>query len=134
MHLDPYVAIEHKGNTYRTTAQQDGGRHPHWSETLEIPMVSLDDQLTVTCYTDDLAKDACAGQATFKASQLADSRAWLPLLFQGKKAAEVLLECKPLNIETPSRNDSFERQLKEYGSPRMDAKMEDAYTCIVKVP
>lgn len=74
----------------------DGGMNPQWNDTLELPKVSKNDSLSIICYDEDLVMEEYIGKATFKVKDLIDckQRTWMPLIYKGKKAAEILIETK----------------------------------------
>ena len=68
--MDPYVQVETKGKTFKTQTIQEGGKNPVWNEAFVIPISSMDDELKITCFDEDLLVDDLVGSKVFKASEL----------------------------------------------------------------
>lgn len=68
--MDPFVQLDYKGKTFRTTTIQGGGKDPRWNESFSIPVESLDDDIRITCFDEDLIIDDLVGSRIFKAEEL----------------------------------------------------------------
>jgi len=64
--MDPYVAINWNGKKkYRTTTAKNAGMQPEWNQTLEIPVSSMSDEITISCHDKDLIYDDFVGSRKF---------------------------------------------------------------------
>lgn len=52
--MDPFVAVEYRGKLKQTTTILEGGAAPVWNQTLEFDIVSVEDQLTIKCFDEDV--------------------------------------------------------------------------------
>jgi len=49
--MDPYVVIYWNGKKkFRTSTAKNAGMQPEWNHTLEIPVYSLSDEITLSCH------------------------------------------------------------------------------------
>lgn len=113
--MDPFVVIEHNNKKYKTKVLDDAGKNPIWNQTIEVPMNSIKEKLKFICYDEDFIMDACVGEATFKATEIAGKKQWFQLDYKGKLAAKLLMDIKFIprlikqntNLSTLFRGDSF---------------------------
>ncbi len=68
--MDPYVCIEYRKKKYKTDVDEEGGMTPSWNNQLVIPIMSLDDELKISCFDEDLITDDLVGQALIKVSKI----------------------------------------------------------------
>ena len=68
--MDPFVLILHKKRKYKTKASLNAGKQPKWNEIIEIPSVTLDDELKFSCFDKDFLFDDCVGMKVLKVSDL----------------------------------------------------------------
>lgn len=66
--MDPFVQVDYRGKTFKTTALQEAGKNPIWNEILAIPIYSMDEEFKITCYDEDLLMDDLVGSAMFNTS------------------------------------------------------------------
>lgn len=59
--MDPYVYFECRGQRYKTSIIEEGGKNPIWNQDLTIPIVSFTDPLTIGCNEQDLLSDDIIG-------------------------------------------------------------------------
>ncbi len=59
--MDPYVCIEYRKKKYKTDVDKDAGRLPTWNNTISITVFSLEDDLKITCFDEDLITDDIVG-------------------------------------------------------------------------
>ena len=45
--MDPYVLINYGGKKYKTTVQDEAGKHPVWNESFSIYVTNLNDTVKV---------------------------------------------------------------------------------------
>lgn len=69
--IDPYILIEHRGQHFKTTVYDEGGRNPVWNETFEIPVYSALDSFEIVMKDEDAPKvKDIVGQKSFKLHEL----------------------------------------------------------------
>lgn len=68
--MDPYVCIEYRKKKYKTDVDNDGGQLPSWNNTIAIPVYSLEEDLKITCFDEDLITDDLVGTALIKVGKL----------------------------------------------------------------
>lgn len=93
--MDPFVIIEYRGNKYKSRVIDGGGVAPKWNDKFDIEIVSLEDEMKVECFDEDLFANDLIGDTSFKVSMLCSeqhTRKWLPLKFNGTKSGLVLME------------------------------------------
>ncbi len=59
--MDPYVYVECRGQRYKTSIIEEGGKNPRWDQDLTIPMVSFTDRVIIGCNEQDLITDDIIG-------------------------------------------------------------------------
>ncbi len=47
--MDPYVYFELRGQRYKTSILDEGGKNPKWEQDLKIPIVSFTDPIILGC-------------------------------------------------------------------------------------
>lgn len=52
--MSPFVTIEYQGMEFKTLTIKNGGKHPVWNQTFEIHLFSLNDEVKITCYDEDM--------------------------------------------------------------------------------
>lgn len=95
--MDPFVGVEYQGNEARTKVLTDAGRHPQWDETLTIIINSPEDEITITCYDEDMMLNDIVGTVTLKAKSLCTvfpTTQKLDLFFDDEKGCELFIETK----------------------------------------
>ena len=70
--MDPYVNIEHflSGKKFKTEVKHDGGKNPVWDQTFEIEIYSLEDELKIKCFDEDMGQDDIIGETTITVHDL----------------------------------------------------------------
>ena len=90
--MDPFVELDYEGKKFTTKVIEEGHKNPLWNETFEIPIESLQDQLTISCYDQDSLSNDLIGELILPISQLCSvHEQWVDLQYKGKKAAEILI-------------------------------------------
>ncbi|TNV82162.1 hypothetical protein FGO68_gene4454 [Halteria grandinella] len=102
--MDPFLVIQHDGHSYKTKVIQAGGKTPVWNETFEIAIDGPGDKITIKCYDEDLIMDDFVGEGQFNARALCPieegiHKEWYLLKYEGKKAAEVLIETEIVHAD-----------------------------------
>ena len=68
--MDPYVCIEYKKKKYKTDVDNEAGKMPVWNNEIIIPINSLEDELKISCFDEDLISDDLIGQTLIKVSKI----------------------------------------------------------------
>lgn len=68
--MDPYVCIEYRNKKYKTDVDEEGGRIPVWNNTISITVYSLEDDVKITCFDEDLITDDFVGSTIIKVGKL----------------------------------------------------------------
>lgn len=68
--MDPFLEFEIKGKKYKTKVHRDGGNNPVWGSDLEIPISSINDQIKVSCFDEDVFMNKCVGEFIFRVRDL----------------------------------------------------------------
>ena len=93
--MDPFVeVISKKGVKIKTKVIDEGGKHPVWNQTLEVPIDSIDENVEVRCYDEDVMMDDFVGSTSFPVRDMLGKKQWYVLHYEGKNAAEILIETK----------------------------------------
>ena len=93
--MDPYVILEVNGRKYKTSVVPEGGRKPVWNQTFEIPILSMEDDIKITCFDEDLILDDLVGFSYFKTRMFCTpqpNKEWISLQYKENRAAELLIE------------------------------------------
>ena len=85
----------------RTKAHEKGGKEPQWNEVLDIPIVKVEDTVTVSCFDEDMTNDDLICEGIFRLKDLLTNgkERWIKLDYKSKLAGEVLLEGNMQSIE-----------------------------------
>jgi len=59
--MDPYVQIEIRKMKYKTRVLREAGLKPQWNESFVIPIISLQEDILISCYDQDLIIDDLVG-------------------------------------------------------------------------
>jgi Ca2+-dependent lipid-binding protein len=59
--MDPYVKIEIRKLRYQTRVLREAGQNPQWNESFVIPVMSMDEEILIACYDEDLISDDLVG-------------------------------------------------------------------------
>lgn len=73
------------------------GKTPVWNESLEIPYVTVDDKILVKCVDEDVVCNDLVGERELSVGEIC-SLGLVVLYYKGKKAAEIRIEAKLLQI------------------------------------
>ena len=68
--MSPFVTIEYQGMEFKTLTIKSGGKHPVWNQMFEIHLFSLNDEVKITCYDEDMIKNDLVGERTIKVKSL----------------------------------------------------------------
>jgi Ca2+-dependent lipid-binding protein len=59
--MDPYVQIEIRKMKYKTRVLREAGLKPQWNESFVIPIISLQEDILISCFDQDLISDDLVG-------------------------------------------------------------------------
>lgn len=92
--MDPYFRILYGNKKFKTKTHDKGGKNPEWNQTLDIPIIKLEDSVTVSCFDEDLTKDdlICEGNLPLNDLITNGKERWIKLDFKNKLAGEVLIQ------------------------------------------
>ncbi len=71
--MDPYACIELRKTKYKTKTIRNGGKLPNWNENFLIPIMSLEDDILISCFDEDLISDDLIGQSLVKVNTLIEN-------------------------------------------------------------
>jgi len=94
--MNPYCTFIVDGKRFNSLVCKKGGKHPHWSDSVSVP-VPMDSRITVELMDKDrITKDDTIGSFTIDLPELQNtggqSSKWYPLQYKNKPAGEILLE------------------------------------------
>jgi len=94
--MNPYCAFVVDGKRYNSQICKHGGKHPHWNESIAVPVPMSSQMITIELMDKDrITKDDVIGSLTVEMPELQaqglQSR-WYPLHYKNKPAGEILLE------------------------------------------
>ena len=95
--MDPYFSITYNGKEYRTRTHNEAGKHPEWHESFDIDIQSLNDDIVLAIFDEDLTDNEVVGERKFKVRaicQAALTMRVIPLNFKGKNSADITIESK----------------------------------------
>ena len=101
--MDPFFVIQHKGQQYKTKVFLKGGKNPIWNERFRFSIYSMEDDLKMTCFDEDLLSNDCVGVGWYNVSTLSAHgsglRDWFPLYYNEVLSAQILIETKVLPVQ-----------------------------------
>lgn len=95
--MDPFFTLTYNGKQYKTRTHNEAGKHPEWHESFDIDIESLNDDVVLAVFDEDLTDNELIGDRKFKVRaicQPALTMRMIPLNFKGKKSADVTIETK----------------------------------------
>ena len=115
--MNPFVTIEYQGMEFKTKAAKSGGKNPLWDQVFEIQLYSLEDEIKISCFDEDLISNDYIGERTIKLKALCQDKLEervIPLLYQKKKSADIIIQTKyysttPFNEEGDIPETPFNR-------------------------
>jgi Ca2+-dependent lipid-binding protein len=68
--MDPYIVLEHNKKKFKTKTMKNAGQYPVWgdSEIFVFPLSSLEEDIKISAYDQDLIYDDFLGMNIFKFS------------------------------------------------------------------
>ena len=71
--MDPFVMLVYGKKKYKTKTCQNGGKTPSWNQNLQIPEITLEDEVKISCFDKDIIYDDCIGFRAMKFSEFVRS-------------------------------------------------------------
>ena len=93
--MDPYCIIKLRDAEYRSKTLNNAGKLPKWNETFVINVKYIGDDMTITCYDEDVTTSDLIGAVDFKISALCIAGGlndWFNIQYKGKKAGTIHLK------------------------------------------
>lgn len=59
--MDPFIQINYGKLKLKTKVLDEAGKKPIWNEDFEIKIEDLEDEITLTCYDEDVAVNDLVG-------------------------------------------------------------------------
>lgn len=60
--MDPFVVFIYRDKKYQTQILDEAGQHPVWNHSMAIPVHSLEDELMVKCFDEEIIIDQLVGE------------------------------------------------------------------------
>lgn len=113
--MNPFVTIEYQGMEFKTKAAKSGGKTPLWDQVFEIQLYSLEDEIKIKCFDEDLISNDYIGERTIKVKALCQEKLEqrvIPLLYKKKqKSGDIIIQTKysttPFNEEGGNLPDTL---------------------------
>lgn len=59
--MNPFVTVDIQGAHFKTKVQEHKGKHPEWKETFEIQVLSMKNEILITCIDEELISNDVIG-------------------------------------------------------------------------
>jgi Ca2+-dependent lipid-binding protein len=92
--MDPFIVVETNGHKYRTPVVSEGGKNPVWNKVFFIPVSSMGDELTLTCYDEDKLSNDVVGEVQIPMYSLCRNggvRDWFDIIYKKKTSGKILI-------------------------------------------
>jgi len=114
--MNPYCAFNVGGTRIRSQICKKGGKHPHWGDSVTLPITNESKVLVELMDKDKITHDDHIGSFMLDLNEVQASgqvSKWYPLYYKNKAAGEILLEA----VYQPGQGELLQSQ--QYGSQQL---------------
>ena len=111
--MNPYCAFNIGGSRIKSQICKKGGKHPHWNESITLPVTNESTVLVELMDKDRITHDDLVGSFMLDLSEIQSSgqvSKWYPLSYKNKAAGEILLEAvyQPGEMDLAGQNQFYQ--------------------------
>lgn len=106
--MSPYVTMVFKGKKYKSKTLNSAGKTPRWNQKFVFEVTSVDEDLMLRVWDQDMTTSDAVGFVKLKMSSLIINKgvdAWFEIMYENKSAGQVHLKT---SFE-PKGGDEYEK-------------------------